>query len=195
MHNYAPDRSLDVKVPHTSEKDVVFLDELKEAHDHDKLASIHSAVERAFKNRIESEFVGQEITPKTRANITDFCWYLLSIAKFSGYNLYTNGFVTAIQEDVFKITNPPTTGNNNALINAVFTYFNDEGDYQLTADGFMRWDWAIAPDDPTNRRAQIMRDNNGAMPGFRSNEETCKDYHIYVEMSGQFPFLVLPIES
>jgi hypothetical protein len=187
-------KQLAITMPYHNPRDATFVDELREAHNYDKLADISSAVERAFKNRIEIEFVGQEITPKTRASLTDFCWYLLSIAKFFGYNLFTNGFVTAIQKDAFKIKSPPI-GDSRTLINATFVYFNDRGDYQLTADGFMKWDWAVAPDDPVSRRAQIMRDNNGTMPGFRSEEELCENYHIYVEMSEQLPFLVLPVEK
>ena len=181
-----------VTIPSYNSRDVEFLDEIRSAHDNDKLSDVGSDIEKAFKRRIEDEFLGKPITQKTRASITEFCWYLLSISKLFGYSLLTGGFVATIHKEVFSIRNRPTTGND-ALSDATFTYFDSQGIYRLTANGYMRWDWQIAPDDPSARRTQIIRDNNGTLPGYASEKELCEDCHIYIEIVGQFPLLVLPV--
>jgi len=182
-----------VEIPSHNIRDVEFLDQIRQAHDHDNLADIGTAVKKAFKRRVEEEFLGQDITPKTRASITEFCEYLLSIARFSGYSLMSEGIVTSTHNDMFSIKTRPVHGIN-ALLDATFTYFDTPGNYKMTASGFMRWDWSIAPDDPNNRRIQIIRDNNGTMPGYASENELCERFFIHVEVSGQFPLLVLPVK-
>jgi hypothetical protein len=170
-----------IRVPYYNAKDVKFLEEIKQAHNHNKLTAVSADVEKAFKKRVEDEFLGQVINSKVRASITEFCEYLLSICKFFGYSLLTSGIVTSIHKDQLSIKTRSTTGND-ALLKATFTYFDSLGTYKLTANGFMRWDLMIAPDDPHNRRLQILRDNNGTLPGYSDTEELCKTDHIHVDI-------------
>lgn len=188
-------RQLTIEVPSCNSRDVDFLHELEEAHDHNSLKEIGFSVEKAFKDRVEEEFLGQDITAKTRAHITDFCVYLMSIAKFYGYNLLVGGFVATVHEEMFSVRTVPSAGIS-ALIESTFTYFDNEGNYKLTASGFMRRDWVTAPDDPVSRRSQILRDNNNTMPGFVGvNSTDEKKYYINIEIMGQFPLLVLPVTT
>jgi hypothetical protein len=185
-------RHITVEIPSENSADVDFLHELEEAHDHDNLKDVGAGVEKAFKDRVEKEFSGQDITPKTRASITDFCIYLMSIAKFYGYDLLLGGFITTVHEDMFSVRTQPTKGIT-ALIESTFTYFDDEGNYKLTANGFMRRDWATAPDDPVSRRNQILRDNNDIFPGLQYSNANTNKLHIHIEITGQFPLLILPV--
>lgn len=194
MKKAATAAQVTIEIPGYNERDVEFLQEIRQAHNHDKLSDIGADIERAFRSRVEYEFLDQEVTSKTRAVITEFCSYLLSIAKFYGYNLSIGGLTTVAHGDMFSVRTLPSN-KISTLVESVFTYFDNEGNYKLTANGFMRRDWVTAPDDPVNRRAQILRDNNDTMPGLGGNNsiDHAKCY-IHIEITGQFPLLVLPIE-
>jgi hypothetical protein len=179
-----------VEIPNYNSRDVEFLHELEKAHDNDSLKGIGEGIEEAFNNRVEYEFLGKDINAKTRAEITNFCVYLLSIAKFYGYALPISGLTASVHNDVFSIRTFPST-RMSALVEATFTYFDEQGNYKLTASGFMRRDWATAPNDPVNRRLQIKRDNNDTLPGLNGSADS--KYHIHIEIEKQFPLLVLPV--
>ncbi len=179
-----------IEIPHCNHRDVEFLNEIRNAHNHDKLSIISTNVESALRRRIEDEFLGQAITPKIRADITEFCLYLLSISKLFGYPILIGGLITTIHKEIISIK---TRCRNPSLLEATFTYFDCHGNYEMTANGFIRSDLSISPDDPISRRSQIMRDNNNTFPGFSSKEELCEKHHIHIEVPGQLPVLVLPV--
>ena len=181
-------KEITIEVPGYNSRDVEFLQELKDAHNHDSVENIGAAIERTFTNRVTQEFMGQDITPKTRADITDFCTYLLSIAKFYGYNLPVSGLIASVHGDTFSIRTQPSKGIS-TLVESTFTYFDEQGNYKLTARGFMRRDWVTAPDDPVSRRLQIARDNNDVLPGATADGIDDKRLHIHVEIEGHLQAL------
>ena len=179
-----------LEIPRANALDVEFLGRLREAHNLDSLKEVGAAIEQAFNNRVAYEFVNEEITPNTRARITDFCVYLIDIAKFYGYDLPVGKLIASTHGDMYAVrTNP--THRLSALTEATFTYFDNEGNYKSTGSGFMRRDWVTASNDPFNRREQIRRDNNDKIPGLDDIDDTA--LHIHVEIEGQFPLLILPV--
>lgn len=174
-----------IEIPYYNYRDVEFLEDIKKAHD--QLETISTNVKSVLKRRVEDEFLGQEIDSKTRANITEFCSYLLSISKFYGFPILTSGFVTALHKDVLSIK--AYSNKVSSLLEATFTYFNHNGDYQMTANGLISSDLSTTPD-----RSQIMKANNDVLPGFSSDNELCEEYYIHIEVPGQIPVLVLPIK-
>lgn len=177
-----------LEIPKANALDVEFLGKLREAHNHNSLKEVGAAIEQAFNDRVSYEFVNEEITPNIRARITDFCVYLIDIAKFYGFALPVGKLIASTHGDMYAVrTNP--SHRLSALIEATFTYFNTEGCYKITANGFMRIDWITAPNDPVSRREQIRRDNNDRLPGLDYDDDSEK-YYIHVEIAGQFPLLI-----
>jgi hypothetical protein len=186
-------KNLSITIPICRRRDVKFLHDIEKAHDYNSLARISGEIERAFKTRIEDKFLEEDITPKTRADITGFFQYLLDISKFYGYSIENNKLITTIHDEMLTIRTSPA-GKITSFLDAVFTYFDKEGHYRLAASGLMRCDWASAPDNPASRRDQIKRDNNDMIPGLDYGDNA-DNFHIHVEIKGQFPLLVLPVDK